>query len=419
MKRKEKASFVSLGCFRNRYDSEVLAAGIISSEKDLLPVDSISSRNKCGILAVNTCGFITPAKIESLEAINEAISLKKEGKVKKIYVFGCLVQRYKKQLQINFPEVDRWQGVVSFSKTYQRRLRQKGPVDFLKICEGCINHCSYCAIPLIKGPLQSRPASEILKEVKRLDSAGVKELNIIGQDITSWAKDLKGERDLTYLIKKILKAAKKIKWLRLTYTHPKHFSDELISLIAQEERICKYVDLPIQHINKRILKMMKRKVSPQQIISLIEKIRKKIPGCAIRTAVITGFPSEGEAEFEELLKFIKEVKFEKLGVFVYSREENTEAGKLSGQVHPMTKKRRRRQIMEAQQRISTQSLKSFIGEKIEVLVTDKKDGYYIGRSQYDAPEVDGLVFLHRKNLKVGQFYNVQVTDSLEYDLVAQ
>ncbi len=418
MAKQKKVSFVSLGCFRNRYDSEVAAASLAGRNKALMPADEISCKNKCDLLVVNTCGFIDPAKIESIGAINEAVSLKKEKKVKEVYVFGCLVERFEKELKAHFPQVDKWWGIQEFPPTYQERLRQPDPVDFLKICEGCINYCSYCAIPLIKGPLRSRPACEILKEVKKLDNSGIKELNIIGQDITSWGKDLKAGKGLTYLLKRILKETKKIRWFRLIYTHPRHLTDELIDLMAKEERICNYIDLPIQHINKRILKLMNRKVSPEQITSLIKKIRKKIPECAIRTSLIAGFPTESEAEFKQLLDFIGEVKFERLGVFVYSQEEKTEAAKLSGQVHPMTRKRRRRQIMETQQKITSEWARKFIGKKIEVLVIEKDKDFYLARSRYDAPEVDGLVFINKKNLKVGQFYKAKVVDSFEYDLLA-
>ncbi len=418
MKKQKKVSFVSLGCFRNRYDSEVVAARLVKNKRDIILADNIDLKNKCDLLVINTCGFIDPAKIESIEVISEAIELKKEKRVKEIYVFGCLVQRFKKELRQHFPDVDKWWGREEFSQVYQNRFISS-PVDFIKICEGCLNYCSYCAIPTIKGPLKSRPVREILKEVEILDNAGVKELNIVGQDITSWGKDLKGGKGLTYLLQRMLKKVKKIKWIRLIYTHPNHLTDELIELIASQERICNYIDLPIQHINKRILYLMKRRLESEDIISLIEKIRKKIPNCAIRTSVITGFPTESEAEFRELLKFINEVKFERLGAFVYSREEGTEAAKLPGQIHHKTKERRRREIMEAQQKISASYLEQFIGKEITVLVTQKNKNFYLGRTEYDAPEVDGLVFIKRKNLKIGQFYKVKVTDSLEYDLVAK
>ncbi|MCF7872837.1 MAG: MiaB/RimO family radical SAM methylthiotransferase [Candidatus Omnitrophica bacterium] len=411
-------SIVTLGCFRNRYDSGVVVNRFLEEGYNLLEPDEIDKKNRADVLLVNTCGFIDPAKLESIQVIKEALNFKKEKKVKEVYVFGCLVERFKDKLEKHFPQVDKWWGIESFEKKYRKRTLSQKPVDFIKICEGCINRCSYCAIPLIKGPLVSRPISEVLKEVKKIEKSGIKELNIIGQDITSWGKDLGKKQNLTALLKQIVKAAKKIEWIRLIYTHPKHFSDDLIDLIASEKKICNYIDLPIQHINKRILKLMNRQTTPEDIITLIKKIRKKIPDCAIRTSVIVGFPTETETEFRQLLDFIKEMKFQKLGAFIYSREEGTKADKLPKQVHHMTKKRRLRQIMEAQQKVAAESLEKFIGKKITVLVLEKREGFYIGRTQYDAPEVDGVVFIKRKNLKIGQFYPVQIIDSLEYDLVA-
>lgn len=415
----KKVALVSLGCFRNRYDSEVAAKRLLAKEDVLLPAEEISKKNKADILIINTCGFIDPAKLESIQVIKDAVKLKQEKKVTKIYVFGCLVERFKNELKKHFSEVDKWWGGETFDKKYKQRLIAKKPVNFIKICEGCINYCSYCAIPLIKGNLASRLPAEVLKEVEELEQKGTKELNIIGQDITSWAKDLKIKQNLTSLIKSILKKAKNIQWLRLIYTHPKHLTDDLIDLIAAEKKICNYIDLPIQHINKRILKLMNRKTDQKSILALIKKIRKKIPNCAIRTSVIVGFPTETESEFKELLNFIKKVKFEKLGVFTYSQEEGTKAANLPGQIHHMTKKRRMREIMEAQQKITADKLKDFIGKRIKVLVLAKGKDYYLGRTEYDAPEVDGLVFINRKSLKIGQFYQVKIVDSLEYDLVAQ
>ncbi|MCF7874196.1 MAG: 30S ribosomal protein S12 methylthiotransferase RimO [Candidatus Omnitrophica bacterium] len=412
-------SIVTLGCFRNRYDSEVVVNRFLAKGYNLLEPDEISKKNRADILLVNSCGFIDPAKLESIQVIKEAIELKKEKKVKEVYVFGCLVERFGKQLKKHFLQVDKWWGVEPFEKTYQERFIEAKPIDFLKICEGCINKCSYCAIPLIKGPLASRPIPEVLKEVKKIDKSGIKELNIIGQDITSWGKDLGKKENLTDLLKSIIKTIKKIKWIRLIYTHPKHFSNDLIDLIASEEKICNYIDLPIQHINKRILKLMNRKTTPENIIALVKKIRKKIPDCAIRTSVIVGFPTETEAEFRQLLDFIKAMKFDKLGAFAYSQEEGTQAAQLSGHIHHMTKKRRLRQVMEAQQKVAAEKLEQFVGKKITVLVLEKREGFYIGRTQYDAPEVDGVVFIKRNNLKIGRFYKVKVSDSLEYDLVAE
>ena len=414
-------SVISLGCFRNTYDSEVFTHRLESLGYKFTPhIPEGKKIKKVNTLVINTCGFIDKAKQESLDIIKEAVDLKKKKKVKKIIVFGCLVKRYKDQLQKSFPEVDQWQALEEFSDKFQQRTKiAPSGIDFLKICEGCLNKCSFCAIPLIKGSLKSKSEDAILKEVRQLNKARVKELNIVGQDITSWGKDLRPKTKLSNLLKKILKAANNINWLRLIYTHPKHLDEDLIRLVAKEEKICKYIDLPIQHINDRILKLMNRRVSKKEIINLINKVRKSIPGVVIRTSVIVGFPTESEKEFRELLDFLKEVKFERLGAFTYSREEGTPAYKLSGQVHPSTKERRLREVMNQQQEIAREVSARFIGEELDVLIEDSQEGTYIGRSQYDAPEVDGEVFIKRAGLKVGQFCKARIIDSFGYDLIGK
>ena len=417
---KKTFSVISLGCFRNTYDSEVLSHKLSSKGYVFSPHSPQGKRNikKTDTLILNTCGFIDKAKEESLDAIKEAINRKKKGLVKKIVVSGCLAQRYEDELKKSFPQVDKWQGVQNFSGKAQERIKiLPFHIDFLKICEGCLNKCTFCAIPLIKGPLKSKSLKAVVQEVRKLDRAGTGELNVIGQDITSWGRDFKNKENLTGLLKKILKEAKNIRWIRLIYTHPKHFDDSLIELIAKEKKICKYIDLPIQHINDRILKLMNRGITKREIIALIKKIRKKIPNCVIRTSVIVGFPGETKREFEELLDFLGKVKFERLGAFIYSREESTPAYNLPAQVHPSTKARRLREVMSLQQQIAKEAASKFIGREIDVLVEGKETGVFLGRSQYDAPEVDGIVYLRRKGLKMGEFYRAKIIDSLEYDLV--
>ena len=427
-------SIISLGCFRNTYDSEIqirkfTSQGYVFLLPDFLftPLE-VSNLKKKGtkllvveLLIVNTCGFIDKAKEESLRVISEAVELKKAGKVKKVMILGCLVVRYRKELERSFPLVDVWEGLIEFSRKFERRDRMLTgrSIAFLKICEGCLNGCSFCAIPLIKGSLRSKFKEEIIKEVKFLDKKGVKELNVIGQDITGWGKDLKPRSDLAALLKEILKAAKSIRWIRLIYTHPKHFSDSLIELIAGEERICKYIDLPIQHINDRILKLMNRGITKKKTIDLICKIRKKISGCTIRSSIITGFPTESEEEFKELLDFLKDIKFERLGAFMYSKEEGTRAFGFRPQIHYNTKKKRFNEIMGQQRKIASELNKRFLNEKLEVLVEAKDSDAFIGRSQYDAPDVDGVVFLKKKGLKVDNFYEAEIIECLDYDLVAE
>ncbi|MFH1504609.1 MAG: 30S ribosomal protein S12 methylthiotransferase RimO [Candidatus Omnitrophota bacterium] len=406
-------SIVSLGCFRNTYDSEVTAQRF--SDQGYIFKPDIKTGSD--LLIINTCGFIDKAKEESLEAIKAALDLKKKKKIRKILVFGCLVKRYEKELKKYFPQVDEWRCIENFGPYFvKRKSLSSGFSDFLKISEGCINGCSFCAIPAIKGPLISRPADEVIKEAKYLDRKGVKELNIIGQDITGWGKDLKNNQNLTYLLKRILKEVK-IKWIRLIYTHPKNFSNSLIELIANEERICKYIDLPIQHISDRILGIMNRGISRKKTIELIRKIRKKIPNCVIRSSVITGFPTETEEESKELLSFLKSIRFERLGAFVYSREKETQAYNLKPQIHSGTKKRRFKEIMLAQKEIAHQLNSVFVEQNLEILVESKAGDTFIGRSQYDAPLVDGIVFIKKKGLKIGQFYKAKIIDAYDYDLV--
>ena len=417
-------SIISLGCFRNSYDSEIIAFGFSKQGYKFLPLSSLSIDKKTKIkpidlLIINTCGFIDKAKEESVKIISVALDLKKKGRVKKLMVIGCLVKRYQERLEKAYPSVDFWQSVVEFRQDCVKRdnLFSLPKIGFLKICEGCLNRCSFCAIPLIKGPLKSKFKNEVLKEVKDLERRGVRELNIIGQDITSWGKDLKTKDDLASLLKEILKATKEIKWIRLIYTHPKHFNDSLIDIIAKDKRICKYIDLPIQHINDRILKLMNRGTSKKKIIDLIKKIRKRIPNCVIRSSVIVGFPTETEKEFKELLNFLKEIKIDRLGAFTYSQEKGTQAYKLQPQVHHSTKKRRFKEVMEQQQEIASEVNKKFLNKKLDVLIEDKDSGVFVGRSQYDALDVDGLVFLEKKGLKIGNFYKAKIIDCLGYDLV--
>ncbi|MFA6282381.1 MAG: MiaB/RimO family radical SAM methylthiotransferase [Candidatus Omnitrophota bacterium] len=420
---KKNLSIISLGCFRNTYDSETVLKRFVDigygfSSQENIFLTGIEDFKNCDTLVINTCGFIDKAKEESVEFIKEAIKLKQQGRIKRLLVFGCLVERYPEKLKKSFPEVDQWWGAEKFIQKFSERKKLLPPhIDFLKICEGCLNRCSYCTIPHIKGSLKSKPLIEIVKEAKFLDKKGIKELNIIGQDITSWGKDLKTKEDLSLLIKAILKNTKNIRWIRLLYTHPRNLDSKLIDLIANEERICKYIDLPIQHINNRILKAMNRNITKKETVDLINKIRKMITDCVIRTSVITGFPTETEDEFKELLKFMKETKFERLGAFMYSREEDTPAYNLNPQVNNKTKARRFKEIMSLQQNISREANKRFLGKELEVLIEEKENEVFVGRTQFDAYEVDGAVFLKKDKLKIGEFYKAKIIDSYDYDLV--
>jgi ribosomal protein S12 methylthiotransferase len=420
--KKKSVAIISLGCFRNTYDSGKVLRDFPAKEY-ILKKDPQSTDT----LLLNTCAFITAAKKESIEAIRAACRLKRTGAIKKLIVLGCLVQRYPQQLKKTFPEVDVWRGVSEKIENRKEKREEErrdqgvlkpGHIGFLKICEGCLNRCSYCAIPLIKGPLRSRLAASLIKEARELSHAGVKELNIIGQDITSWGKDLGGRQDLCFLLKEILKNTN-IPWIRLLYLHPRHVSDELLELIASQDRICKYIDLPIQHIDDRILKAMNRGDSRKRIESLIEKIRDKIPGCVIRTSVIVGFPSETKKEFCRLKDFLKITRFERLGAFEYSREEGTLAYKMSAQVRPRVISSRFRVVMKQQEALAQDINRRFLGKYLDVLVDENDDGCAISRSRFEAYDVDGVIYLAGRHFKPGNFYRVKITGIQGHDLLGE
>ena len=411
---KQRLAILSLGCPRNLVDAEVLAGKF--NAQGFLIVDDI---NEAQVVLVNTCAFIEEAKRESIEAILDLIELKKQGKLEKIIVHGCLAQRYK-DLNKQLPEVDAFVGTLGIDQEQIRFALTPKHYAYLKICEGCLNNCSYCVIPKIKGKLVSLDPKVIIEKVKRFNQQKISELNIIGQDITGFGVDLNGKTQLTVLLKKIIKSSADIGWIRLLYLNPERISDELLKLIATEKRICKYIDLPIQHINNRILKLMNRRINQQEILALIVKIRKMIPGVCLRTSVIVGFPSETPEEFSQLLEFIKAVKFDRLGAFIYSQEEGTLAYDLAGQISKKIKQERFAAVMSAQQEIAKELNSRFLGQVIPVLIEAQHDQVYWGRSQADAPEVDGMVYVHSKRkLKNGEFVQVKITDTLEYDLVGE
>jgi ribosomal protein S12 methylthiotransferase len=413
-KNKYKVGILSLGCPRNLVDSESILGRL--SQKGYPIVDL----TQADVGIVNTCSFIEDAKRESIDAILDLIDLKKEGKLKRIIICGCLSQRYKDSLRKRLPEVDAFVGRVSLNHGASRFAITPVHYAYLKICEGCIHNCSYCVIPKIKGRFVSLDVNSVLDKVSRFDEDRISELNIIGQDITGYGLDLYGARKLPSLLKKIIKKAKHISWIRLLYLYPGQGIEELIPVIKDCPKICKYIDLPIQHINDRILKMMHRDTAKKDILKLIEKIRKNIPEAGIRTSLIVGFPSETEREFQELLNFVKDAKFERLGAFIYSREEDTAAYDFKKQIPRLTKIQRLDAIMSSQRVISQELNKRFLGKIIDVLIDEKEKDYYLGRSQYDAPEVDGSVYVNSKEpLKPGDFTKVKITDTLEYDLVGE
>lgn len=412
-----KIGIISLGCARNLVDSEIILGRLSKKGYRIVDID------KADVGIINTCSFIKEAKEESLEVINEIIGLKTEGKLKRIIVTGCLPQRYQKELIENFKEIDAFVGRFSLDDKLNFQpfpLTQKH-FAYVKICESCVNKCSYCVIPKIKGKFTSRSIESIVKEVKSLDKNNTREINLIGQDTTSFGLDRYGTARLSQLLRQLVKVTDNIRWIRLLYTHPNHFDDSLIEVIKKEDKICKYVDLPLQHINDRILKLMNRRITKAQTLTLIEKIRENIPGVAIRTSIIVGFPGEREEDFRELLEFVEKQKFERLGVFKYSREEGTPVFDFKSQVPQRVKQERLDLLMSRQQDVARKVNEKFLNKKLEVLIderSEKGENIYLGRSQFDAPEVDGLVYVHTKNkLRPGDFVTVKITDTLEYDLV--
>jgi len=428
---KSKVGILSLGCARNLVDSESILARLNLKGYPIVDID------KADVAVINTCCFIEEAKKESVDTILDLIDLKKEGRLKKIIVYGCLAQRYKDKLRKELPEIDAFIGALSLNHSLKRFAITPQHYAYLKICEGCINNCSYCIIPKIKQKFNSLDIECIIKKVEALDKDRICELNIIGQDITGYGIDLYGTRQLPELLNKIIKETKNIGWIRLLYLYPHSIIDELLDLMKDQPRICKYIDLPIQHINDRILRLMQRDTTKKDILRIIDKIRKKIPDAAIRTSIIVGFPTECDAEFKELLKFIEDVRFERLGAFIYSREEGTAAYNFKDQIPKSIKIERFNTVMSQQQEISQEINKKFLNKVMQVLIDEKENdiypvrkdatvdmkfsnGVYLGRTQYDAPEVDGQVFVKSKEeLKPGDFLKVKITDTQEYDLVGE
>ncbi len=414
---KHAVCMISLGCVRNLVDSQVMLGAIRDGEVEVVDLDRAET------VIVNTCGFIEEAKQESLDTIAGLIDLKKRGEIRHLVVAGCLVQRYVDVLHGEFPEIDAFIGV---QELLQDRVPVQRPLTpphmaYLKICESCYNHCAFCAIPKIKGRFVSRTIESVCDEVRGLDRRGVKELNIVGQDITAYGMDLYRQQSLARLLRQICRGLEHIRWVRLLYAFPAHITEELIGVIAEEPRICKYVDVPLQHCSDPILTAMNRRFSQAQIRDLIGRLRSRIPGVRIRTAFITGLPGERERDFEELLDFVREMRFDKVGVFAYSPEEGTPAFNMRGRVPGKEAKRRRDLVMEAQQVISRELQAAYVGKAMTVLIEERQeDGIYVGRSEYDAPDVDGVVYVQtERTLAIGDFYEVMITDAYEYDLAGE
>ena len=423
---KYKVQIATLGCAKNFTDSEELATQLKNNNINI-------SENEGEIVIINTCGFITSAKEESVNTILEAIKLKKQGKIKYIIVMGCLVARYEKELKKELPEVDAffppWNKDKSilnlFDAIYkkeligERTLAEQNHFAYLKISEGCNRKCGFCAIPKIRGAFTSKPIETILTEARRLADAGTKELILIAQDLAYYGLDLYKKPMLPELVEK-LSQIEKIEWIRLHYLYPDKLFDNIIPVLKNNPKVCNYVDIPVQHTSDNVLKTMRRGTSRKKIYEIVERLRKEIPDIAIRTSLIVGYPTETEKDFLQLQQDIKELQFDRLGVFLYSNEDNTFAyEKYGDNISQEEKERRREIIMQIQQDISRRKNQELVGKTLKVLIDEEYEDVFIGRTEYDSPEVDNTVIIKADNLAVGEFANVRIYDATEYDLYGE
>lgn len=434
--------FISLGCDKNLVDSEVML-GII--EKNGYRI--VDSEEDADIIVINTCCFIHDAKEESIQTILEMAEYKKTGRLKALIVTGCLAQRYKEEILSEIPEVDAVLGTASYDKiaeTIRRALECGGFVElsdinalplvdtkrlvttgghfaYLKIAEGCDKHCTYCIIPKLRGNYRSVPIKRLLKEAQELAEQGVKELILVAQETTVYGKDIYGEKSLHLLLRKLCEI-RGLRWIRVLYCYPEEIYDELIKVMKEEKKICRYLDLPIQHSENEILRRMGRRTTRQQLISTVEKLRREIPDIVLRTTLITGFPGETKEQHEALMDFVDEMEFERLGVFTYSPEEDTPAADFPGQIPEEVKEERRAELMELQQEIVFDRAEEMAGKELLVMIEGKvaDEDAYVGRTYMDAPNVDGLIFVNTdRELVSGDFAKVTVTGAVEYDLIGE
>lgn len=417
-----RVALISLGCVRNTVDSQDILGSLTTKGYQIVPLEQADT------VFINTCAFIKDAKQESIDTILDMVNLKKEGRLKKIVVTGCLSERYAKQLAQEIPEIDVLMGTLRLTSDHEQSDIQLTPPHYayLKICESCYHACSFCIIPRLKGPFRSRQIESILKDVKRMDTPLVKEINIVGQDITAYGMDLYGKKSLAILLKQIVQHLQNVSWVRLLYAYPTHITDELLDVMANEKKVCHYLDIPFQHVNNRLLKMMHRKMTQKDIIQLIEKIRKKMPDISLRTSYIVGFPGETSKEFKELLKFIHQYPIERVGVFSYSKEEGTPSARFKDQVASTLKEERRNILMKEQQNVSYRLNQRYVHQTISILIEQKVnrddggDFTFMGRSIYDAPDVDGQVkVLSNKELDIGHIVEGEVISAEAYDMTAK
>nr|WP_294492165.1 30S ribosomal protein S12 methylthiotransferase RimO [uncultured Mediterraneibacter sp.] len=437
-----KILFISLGCDKNLVDSEVML-GLLASRG----YEMTDDEEQADVIVVNTCCFIHDAKEESIETILDMAEHKKHGKAKALIVTGCLAQRYRQEIFDEIPEVDEVLGTTAYDRILdavdaamdgehevmlsdvdalplpdtKRQVTTGGHFAYLKIAEGCDKHCTYCIIPKIRGNFRSVPMEHLIREAEELALQGVKELILVAQETTMYGKDLYGEKSLPLLLRRLCRVDG-IRWIRILYCYPEEITDELIQVMKEEPKVCHYLDLPIQHANDTILARMGRKTSKQELIDIIGKLRSEIPDICLRTTLITGFPGETEEQHEELMGFVDEMEFDRLGVFTYSPEEDTPAAGMPDQVDEETKLDRQEDLMGLQQMVAFDTARDMIGEEVLVMIEGKvaDEDAYVGRTYRDAPNVDGLIFIHTdEELLSGDFAKVRVTGAAEYDLIGE
>ena len=420
-----KVSVITLGCSKNTVDSERLLNQLKVNNFDL----QIDPGNAETII-INTCGFIESAKQESLNTIINAVNLKQEGALKKVIVAGCLSERYRQELKKEIPEVDAYYGTenyegilkelggkLKYNLLGERLLTSPSHTAYLKISEGCDHPCSFCAIPLMRGKHKSKTKEELIKEARFLAANNTKELVIIAQDTTDYGIDIYGKRSLGELLND-LSNVDGIEWIRLMYAYPSKFPDDVVDIIASNPKICKYIDIPLQHISDNILKSMRRGITSKRTRELLNKLRDKIPGVSLRTTFIVGYPNETEKEFKELCDFVSEIKFDRMGVFTYSIEEDTASYILGDPVADEVKEERKNILMEMQKEISLKKNENLVGDKVDVLLENIENDFFVGRTYRDAPEIDGEILLTGDNMEIrlGEFYAAEIFDYDEYDL---
>lgn len=428
--RKGQIDFITMGCSKNLVDSEILMRQF---EANGFHCTHDSENIEGEIVVINTCGFIEDAKQESIDTILELVKAKEEGRIRKLFVMGCLSQRYQKELEVEIPQVDKYYGKFNYRQlltdlckgdvticTGQRHLTTPSHYAYLKISEGCDRRCAYCAIPLITGRHISRTKDDILQEVRTLVADGVKEFQIIAQELTYYGIDIDGKQHIADLVHDISEI-EGVEWIRLHYAYPNMFPKDLLAVIREKKNVCKYLDIALQHISDNVLSRMHRNVTKEETLRLISEIRKNVPGIHLRTTLMVGFPGETECDFQELMEFVKWARFERLGVFAYSEEEGTySALHYKDDVPYEVKQQRLDAVMSLQQEISAEIEAQKVGSSMRVIIDRKESEYYIGRSEYCSPEVDPEVLIKSdEELHIGSFYNVNIIDSNEYDLYGE